>query len=318
MSASSNLGLGYAEGDQVANARLNATMVMSAKGSEIASVPFTQQTPLFRCLESTSGFIANELYMRTADNLGVTNVRRKHTHSADTDEEGGLLHNMFIYNPRIVQFGLTPFNNLYDFNQTKVNTASFDYVPDEFYGRTLLLTSTWDTAGSIGNYVNASVAGQQIGFTEKMLAMATLYMDFNANQVARVGFGMELANNTVDVTRKVGMEMCGGTGTNWQAVSANGVTRTVSATSMNSAPVPNAFMTYRFFFNPNTVSYKLTNTDGLTKVMTSTIPSGGSIDYPRLFRFGLDTTNSTTKHMWLLRLYFIAKNTDPSWFNGPE
>ena len=318
MSSISNLGLPYQEGDQASAARRNATMVMSGKGSEIAAIPATQQTPLFRCLESTSGYLANELYMRRADNLGSINVRRKHLHSADTDEEGGLLHNMFIYNPRIIQFGLSPFNNLYDFNQTKLGTATFDYIPDAFYGRTLLLTSTWDTPGATGNYVNASVAGQQIGFTEKMLAMATLYMDFNANQVARVGFGMEMAHNKIDVTRKIGMEMCGGTGTNWQAVSANGVTRTVSATSMNSAPVPNAFATYRFFFNPNNVSYKLTNTDGITKVITSTIPSGGAIDYPRLFRFGLNTTNSTTKHMWLLRLYFIAKNVDSSWFDGPE
>ena len=53
-------------------------MVMSGKGSEIAAVPFVQQTPLFRCLESTSGYLQNQLYMRTADNLGTVNVRNTH------------------------------------------------------------------------------------------------------------------------------------------------------------------------------------------------------------------------------------------------
>lgn len=313
-----NLGLPFQEGEPASQSRRNATMVMSGKGSEIAVVPASQQIPLYRCLSSESGLIGDEIYFRTADNLSLKNIRRKHTHSADTDETGGLFHNIMINNPRVVIFGQAPFNNVYDFNVIKSADASFVYVDDATYGRTLLLTSTWNLVGPTGNYVNASVAGQQIGFTEKMLAMLTIYMDYNANQVARAGFGMENAHNTIDITRKVGMEMCGGTGTNWQSVSADGVTRSTSATSMNAAPVPNNFKTYRMYFNPNNVSYKLTNTDGITKIMTSTIPSGGAIDYPRLFRLGLNTTNSTEKHLWLLRLYFVAKNVDPTWFDSPE
>lgn len=318
MSLVTNLGLPFQEGDQASNARRNATIVMSGKGSEIAAVPAAQQIPLFRCLLTESGLIMDEIYFRTADNLGVRNIRRKHTHSADTDEEGGLYHNILVNNPRVIVFGQEPFNNLIDFNIKKIGDATVDYTPDPFYGRTIALTSTWDAVGLVGNYVNASVAGQQIGFVEKMLAMIELYLDYNANQVARVGFGMEEANAGIDITRKVGMEMCGGTGTNWQAVTADGITRSTSATSMNAAPIPNGFRTYRMFFNPNNVSYKLTSTDGITKLMTSTIPSGGQIDHPRLFRMGLHTTNSTPKHMWLLRLWFIAKNVDPTWFDTPE
>ena len=55
-------------------------MVMSARGSEIATVPVNQQIPIFRCVETSGGYTQNELYVRTADDLGVYNVRRKHTH----------------------------------------------------------------------------------------------------------------------------------------------------------------------------------------------------------------------------------------------
>ena len=313
-----NLGLPFLEGDQASNARRNAVMVMSAKGSEIAAVPSAQQIPIFRCIETSGGFTANELYVRTADNLGVYNVRRKHTHATDTDAEGGTLHNILINNPRITLFGQTPFNNIYDFNVTKTGAATFDYVPDDVYGRTLLLQSPWNIGSAQGEYVNASVAGMPLGFDEKMLGIITMFLAFNANQVARVGFGMEEAQNTIDPTRKCGMEMCGGTGINWQAVTANGLTRTTSATSMNAAPIPLEFKAYRMFFNPSDVSFKLTNQDGIVKVMTSTIPSGGFIENPRLFRAGINTTNTTTKLFWILRLFFVAKNSDPNWFDGPE
>ena len=159
---------------------------------------------------------------------------------------------------------------------TKTGAATFDYTPDAVHGRTLLLSSPWNIGSAQGEYVNASVTGMSIGFDEKMLGIITMYLAYNANQVARVGFGMEEAQNTIDPTRKCGMEMCGGTGINWQAVTANGLTRTTSATAMNAAPVPNDFKAYRMFFDPSDVSFKLTNQDGIVKVMTSTIPSGGT------------------------------------------
>ena len=313
-----NLGLPFLEGDQASNARRNAVMVMSAKGSEIAAVPSAQQIPVFRCIETSGGYTKDELYVRTADNLGVYNVRRKHTHATDTDEEGGTLHNILINNPRIISFGEEPSNNLYDFNVTKIGAATFNYTPDAVYGRTLLLTSPWNIGSAQGEYVNASVNGVSIGFDEKILGIITMYLAYNANQVARVGFGMEEAQNTIDPTRKCGMEMCGGTGINWQAVTANGLTRTTSATSMNAAPIPNDFKAYRMFFNPSNVSFKLTNQDGIVKIMTSTIPSGGFIENPRLFRAGINTTNTQEKSFWILRIFFVARNSDPNWFDGPE
>lgn len=313
-----NLGVPFQEGEQASSARRNATMVVSAKGSEIASIPTSQNIPLFRSLSSESGYLRDELYFTTADGLSKRNIRRRHTHSEETDEEGGLFHNILIANPRVVVYGQAPFNNIYDYNVIKTGTAEFEYVQNSIFGRNMRLTSTWDAVGIAGNYVNAAITGMQIGFSEKILGIVKMFLEYNANQVARVGFGMEQANSAIDIQRKIGMEMCGGTGTNWQAVAADGVTRSTSATSMNSAPVDLLYRSYRFFFNPLNVSYTLTNTDGIAKIMTSTIPSGGVVDYGRLFRFGINTTNSTTKNMWVRRLFFVAKNADASWFSTPE
>ncbi len=151
MSLTTDLGLAYAEGDQASAARRNATMVLSGKGSEIASVPVVQSIPLYRCLDSSSGYLKDEVYFLAADGLSKKNIRRKHTHSADTDEEGGLLHNAFVYNPRVVVFGQAPFNNLYDFNITTTGNAGFTSIPDSTYGRTNYLTTTWESIGEIGN-----------------------------------------------------------------------------------------------------------------------------------------------------------------------
>lgn len=316
MSTFSNLGTNFQEGDLLSDSRLNAKSIFSGTGLEIVAIPATLQVPIFRCLETSGGYKKDEVYFRSADQLGSINVRRKHYHSQDTDEEGGTYHNMLINNPLPIEFGKRPFNTLDEFNMSKSGAATLSDIIDGTYGRTINLHSTW--SGAVGEYVNATVAGTPIGFGDKVLAVIEMYMAYNANQVARVGFGMEESQNTVDIGRKIGMEMCSGTGTNWQAVTANGITRTTSATSMNAAPVPNTFKTYRMFFNPSNVSYKLTNSDGITKIVTSTIPSGGQIDNPRLFRIGLNTTNATAKDLWSTRLYFVAQCADTLWYSSPE
>ena len=224
----SNLGTNFAEGDLLSDSRLNAKTVFSGTGSEIVAIPATMQCPVYRCLETSGGYKRDELYFRSADQLGSLNVRRKHSHGQDTDEEGGTFHNMLINNPLPVEFGKGPFNSLADFNASRSGTATLNDILDATYGRTINLHSTW--SGTEGEYVNASVAGTSIGFTDKILAVIEMYMLYNANQVARVGFGMEEAQNTVDISRKIGMEMCSGTGTNWQAITANGHTRTTTAT----------------------------------------------------------------------------------------
>lgn len=313
-----NLSTPFQEGDPVSAAKRNATAVISDRGSNLTAIPVNTLIPVVRCIETSGGLKINELYFRSADLLSWINVRRQHLHNANSDESGGLHHEVLVANPKIVSFGNEPFNHVDDFLSAVQGTATITNLADELYGRTIYLYSTWDSELLQGNAANLSAAGLPISFTEKIAGYASLWMAFNANQVARVGFGMENAQNTVDITSKLGMEMCSSTGINWQMVTANGLARTVSASSINAAPVPNNLKTYRFFFNPYTAEFKLSSSDGITKVMTSTIPSGGMIENKRLFRIGLNTTNATAKQMWVMKVKFNAITAEPTYYNNPE
>jgi hypothetical protein len=311
-----NLGLPYTEGQQASNSRRNATMVMSGKGSEIAAIPTTQQIPLFRCLETSGGLIADELYFRSASNQTFINVRRKHTHASNSDADGGIQLDQFIFNPKDIHFGLPGYNTPNDWVFTSLGTATYTEGFNTTNGRFYMLKSTY--VGTTGNYFNVSAmsGGTGIGFSEKVYGIVKMVMDYQINQIARMGFGMEEVQAGTDPSRKAGLEMCGSTGVNWQGVSANGVTRTVSSTSMPSSSWPN-YKTYQIYFNPTNSTIKILNSDGTLKVITSTVPSGGQIDPTRNWRMGIQTTNTQEKVMYVNRVKFDAKNNDPIWPDGP-
>ena len=317
MSSQPNLGLPTTSGEAMSSARRNATMVMSGTGLEISNIPTTQQIPLFKCLETSGGLNSDELYFRSANNQTFINVRRKHNHSSNSDSDGGILLDQFVYNPRDIHFGLQGHNSAVDFVFTSSGTAAFLEQFVSNVGRFYTLKSTW--SGTAGNYFNASAmgGGTSIGFSEKVIGFIKLVLDYQINQIVRAGFGMEEVQAGTDPTRKAGMEMCGSTGINWQGVSSNGITRTVSATSMNSSTWP-TYKTYRIFFNPTNATIKISNSDGTLKLLTSTIPSGGQIDPTRNWRMGIQTTNSQEKIMYVAYVKFDAKNNDTTCFDSPE
>lgn len=311
-----NLGLPYAEGEQSSNARRNATSVISADGDVVAAFPPSMKIPYFRVLSDGGGLKKDENYFRSADELSLINFRRKHKHSTNTDEEGGLYHDILVNNLRVLQFGWhQPFNKLDDWVVTKSGAAALTELTNATVGRYQQLNSTW--SGSAGEYINCRVySNHPTGFSEMMLAIAKVQMEYNANLVARMGFGMEEVNATIDTLRKVGIEGCNGTGVNWQAVTGSGDARTATPTTMDMAP-SQAFRALRIFYNPYTAEVKISNSDGGYKLVTSTVPSGGQIDPQRCWNHGIVTTNSTVKKMWTAHVAFIAKNIDPAWFDVP-
>jgi hypothetical protein len=314
--SSVNLGLPFSEGQTTSPARRNATMVMSGKGSEIAAIPTTQQIPVFRCIETSGGLTSDELYFRSANNQSFINVRRKHTHASNSDADGGIQLDQFINNLNDIHFGQQGHNGSTDWSLTSSGTAAYGEFFNTTNGRFFTLKSTF--VGSTGNYINLAAmgGGSGIGFSEKVIGIIKMVMDYQINQIARMGFGMEEVQAGTDPTRKAGLEMCGSTGINWQGVSGNGVTRTVSATSMNSSTYPN-YKTYTIYFNPINASIKIVNNDGTVKTITSTVPSGGIVDPTRNWRMGIQTTNSQEKIMYINRVMFHAKTNDPAWPSGP-
>jgi hypothetical protein len=311
-----NIGGLYSDGEAVSAARQNATSIMSGTGTAIAAVPSTQQVGAFHAYDTSSGFTLDELYIRSADGLTFLNVRRKHLHNAALDTSGGTLNDIFVYNPRVIQYGWDGFNSRGDFYTTKTGQAAVNQIVDNINGFYYQLNSTY--SGTAGEYVNFAMptGNSPLGFTEKIVGMVTMICDFSANQVVRVGFGMEEVQNTTDTTRKLGLEGCDSTGTAWQAVTCNGTTRTVTASGMPIAP-NTSMHGYKIYFDPVSASCKFTNSDGLIKLVTSTIPSGGQIDPNRVWRQGIQTTNSTVKNMYVSHIQFVGKNVSSIWFDDP-
>jgi hypothetical protein len=314
---SSNLGLTFSDTEPSSSARKNATMVMSGTGLQISQVPVTQQIPVFRCLDNSGGLNIDELYFKSASGLNLINVRRKQLHNFDTDIAGGLMLNQFIYNPRLIIFGEKGFNTIDDFIYTWSGNATIQDSFNASVGRFLTMFSPFN--GVSGDYLNLNVmmGGIGAGFSERILGMIKMVLDFQTNQIVRMGFGMEEVQNTVDPTRKMGLEMCPSTGINWQGITGNGVSRTVTATSMPVSTYP-THQWYRMFFNPSNASIKFTNSAGTLKLVTSTIPSGGQIEPIRNWRMGIQTTNSQPKNMYVNLVKFIANNNSVDFFDGPE
>jgi len=310
------LGNLYSDGEGISSARQNATSVLAQNGSVLVAIPVATQTGLMHALDTSGGLNLDEVYFRSADGLSIKNVRRKHLHNAATDEAGGELNDIFIYNPDIIVFGWNQGLNYKDLFLYTTGGSSLTDVVDST-GHFLRLNSTW--SGSVGEDAEIAVpqGASTLGFVEKILGIVNMYCDFGSGQVARMGFGMEFANNTIDTTRKFGFEMCDATGNTWQAVTCNGVTRTVTASGIVVNPVQSA-KGYRFYFNPTNATIKFSNSDGTVKPVTTTIPSGGFIDPNRTWRMGIQTTNSTEKHMYVYGLKYIGLNVSPLWFNIPE
>jgi hypothetical protein len=315
--STTNLGLPYTDGEASSSARKNATMVMTGTGAQIAAIPTSQQIPFFKCLDNSGGLNMDEVYFKSASGLQLINFRRKHLHNFDTDIAGGLMLNQFIYNPRIIVFGEKGFNTASDFMYTWTGNAVLTEFFNNSIGRAYSLFSSWN--GVTGDYLNvtAILGGINIGFAQMLLGIIKMVLDFQTNQIVRIGFGMEEVQNTVDSTRKMGIEMCPSTGINWQGVTANGITRTVSATSMPVSTYP-TYKNYRMFFNPSNATIKISNSDGVLKVITSTVPSGGQIDSIRTWRMGIQTTNSQVKNIYVGNVKFIGHNNSTDFFDGPE
>jgi len=313
----STLGVPFLEGEPVSNARRNATSVISMNGDQIASLPSDQEFAFFRCKQTSGGLKQDEFYGRSADNLTLLNFRRKHAHNEDTDEAGGTMLNMFINNPKMILFGQRGFNTLDEFVVTLSGTATISEQVNDAVGRYHRLQSTWNAGGSTGYYINARSAGIQISLAQQMLAIFKMQLDFDANQVCRVGFGMEEANAGVDNTPKAGIEMCNATGTAWQVITADGLARTVTPSPVQVKPTPAQFRDYRIFVNPISGEVKFASSDGNGKIATSNFPSG-IIEPKRRWSEGINTTNSTTKNLYLANVFFAALNGDTLWFSQPE
>lgn len=303
---SSNLGLLYSEGESLSESRLNAKSVFSGTGSEITALPSTKQVPIARCIETGDGFEADELYFQSSDGLSYLNVRRKHTHNADTDIAGGSLNDILIANPKQIYINL-PDPRASQFIPYK--HASAPAIADSAVGSASQYV-IMQTGTTSGHYSGMYKGGVQLGFAKAVLLRLKMQISHNTGMVFRAGSGIENVQDSTSNTNKIGIEGCAGTGTVIQVVTGNALGRTATATTSDMVPSPAQLRGYKVLWDPITADVKYWDSDANVKTVTATLPSSGAIVSSSLFRIGINTTNTTAKTLYLGGMLLIGEDQD--------
>lgn len=302
----SNLGLLWSEGESTSESRLNAKSIFSGTGSEITALPSTKQIPIVRCIESGDGLEADELYFQNADGTSYLNVRRKHTHNADTDIAGGTLNDILISNPKQIYINM-PDPRASEFIEYK--HASAPSIANSATGSSSQYV-VLQTGTTSGQYSGMYKGGVQLGFAKAVLMRLKMQISHNSNMVFRAGAGIENVQDSTSNSNKIGLEGCSGTGVYIQVVTGNSLGRTATATTSDIAASPAQLRGYKVLWDPVTADVKYWDSDANVKTVTATLPSSGAVVSSSLCRIGVNTSNTTAKTLYLGGLLLIAEDQD--------
>lgn len=314
---STDLGLAYGE-EQISSERANAKSIFVGTGSDIANISVASPIPAAYCTEDGAGFTLNHFYLRHYDPeieawTGWDDAFRKHTHSDDTETEGGDFYDIEVANAeqRYSVFRPSMSEEYFIFTDSGDSGAEVvmfhDQATDTQYMelRTGNVTDAWAQVQDGG--INLSLNSPSEWHVKVQIDTQTTETEI----LWRMGVGMELADETSDDTlQKYGIEGCTGDGANIQLVSCDGDTR--NKTSTGIAMEQAASIGVKVAYVPSTsVIYE--DTIGTLQASSGNFPSSGNIESDKTIRYGIKSTNTTGKEMriWADALY--GKILDPSW-----
>ena len=308
---STNLGYAWSE-EQPSAERMNAKSLFVGTGDDIASISISSPIALALCTADGSGFLANHLYFRHYDDVsggwsGWDDVSRKHTHADDTEEEGGDYYDIDIANAETVVSRMRPSLQeemfFFDVNGAGAAVATISANNSQF-----LRLRTGTVAN---NWAQVQDGGIKLSVSSKVEWHTKFEIDGSTAILWRMGVGMERVQESSESTLpKFGIEGCTGDGTTIQLVSCNGASRIKTNTAVGMDQ--NAAIGVKIVYIPST---SVTYFDTLSTVKASTggIPSSGAIESDKMLRYGIQTTNTTEKLMFVWADGLYGKILDPSW-----
>jgi hypothetical protein len=278
--------------NDLSDMRLNAKTIMVDTSQNIFNFPKTPGM-VFIPTDTGNGYIQDQPYFISTDGtqtipLGV----RKHTHSADTDAQGGLFENVVRKNLGNLQWWNQTTYNEEDFYQLTSGTTGA-VVDDDASGAT-----GWVRMIS-GTVTNGWADIKKMGVLADFGEDSAFQIRFNfdgpyTNYIGRLGINAESINDANDPTRdSYGIDFCSGQ-SNYQCFSCDGVSR---STTSSGKPVGNSNVhswyikhfagdSYDFIFDvdfDNSV-HKVTDVSG-----------AGLTQSANLFQMGVKSTNTTSK-----------------------
>lgn len=297
--------------EQPSQSRLNKKTIHPISGANIASVPLTSPATVFLCTATGSGFNVDEMYLTKADGSGRINIRRKHTHNADTDETGGSTYDIDVANASS-RIAINRGTRAGDFHVTTEGAAITTARLDNTVSSNTLITRL-RTATTSNNFTQLFDGGKQLSFSSKNEWHIKMQISSPvANSILwRAGVNMESVDVASSTTEnRYGMEGCDGDGANIQIVCANGGaarSKTNSEISMITG-----MRGYAMYYSPgNSIVWK--DSTGNIKTLGTNIPSSGTIASDRMLKYGIKTTNTTEKGMFIAADALFGKSGDPNW-----
>lgn len=280
-----------------------------------------QPGQIFVATTNQGAWNTNDVVMRKIDDSGWSNISlSRHRHDADTNYSGGLLSDMHRANVakvllyhRVLGFGPA---NLYTYGSATATIAQ-----DLATGAVKL-----DTVTTANNYLVSKV----MGVSPSLAVPSTLktkmqYHGNTTNLFVRWGMNMEPMDVSNNNSVKYGIESCTASNGNWNIVTSDGTTRTAidGNASLDGASVvssstgarghtldyyPGNFLNY--YYQANAVVSKSTQLPPITS-SPGTIPADNACNY------GLKTTDTNSKQLYIWGLAIMGGIDDPAWKSVP-
>lgn len=309
--------LGGAWGEeQPSAARLDAKNIFVGTGADIANITIASTIPFALCTEDGSGFLRNHLYHRHFDPeedswTGWDDVSRKHTHADDTETEGGDYYDIDIANHDLLSIRRPYLTSEMFYYDVSGATGPPSVMDGPSGGNQRLLLRTGTAANQWAQVQNGGIKGS---FSSRMQWHVKYEIDATGSPPAvlwRMGVGIERVQENSEATlQKFGIEGCSGDGSTVQLVSCDGQTRLKTNTAVGMDQ--NASIGVKIDYIPST-SVIYYDTIGTIKPSGGNFPSSGAIGSDKLLRYGIKTTNTTEKLMYIWADALFGKTLDVSW-----
>jgi hypothetical protein len=281
--------------NDISDVRLDAKTWMIDTADNIFNFPKIPGQ-FFLPRDSGHGYTKNSpMYLSVDGDIMIALGLKKHTHSMDTDLEGGLMIEEFLANMGNLDVFLGTSWKATDFLQEVSGTGAA--VADEVSGSS---ADTKLTAGTSTNgYANIKRFGVAMDFSKKSGFIARYELTGTiANYLLRLGIDAERLDLANDATQQsYGIEACSGQ-TNWQTWSCDGTTRSNTATSYAVDTNANVWMAQHDPTEPEIIFTKSLDLGANQVTKTSDIPVSGISASQSLWAAGIkSTTTSQSKDL---------------------
>jgi hypothetical protein len=301
----SNLGPQWEDNEDYSPARMDAKTILRDTGTVCVAVASSRQLGGVCPTDTSGGLIKDVLYVCEYDGsferVQFKPVFGKHSHGADTAEEGGKLIGIYHANTAdVVQVDMFHLN-VADWKVNTVGTGtSFAYAELTTSGVIAAITGA-----TSGNCVTGSLGGGTITFGSKVMWQSKLEVDTSTNNLlARAGINVDRVDEAQNTARRqIGIEACDGHGTNWVIINANGSSASLHVQATTA--VINLRGSYKLISVPSDNVTLWVN--GVSRgVSITNVPFDGESDGFRLTRMGIKATSASSRTLWIFLLKIVA------------